>query len=59
MGVDVPDQKQTRSKQSFNRLPDNISNSVEREFSQLPNYSSDATVSKLYSEEFEDLESER
>ncbi|CAD6218200.1 unnamed protein product [Miscanthus lutarioriparius] len=58
MGGDIPEQKQIRSKHSFNHLPDNRSNSVEQdEFSQLSNWSSDATVSKLFPEEFEDLES--
>ncbi|RCV12884.1 hypothetical protein SEVIR_2G314100v4 [Setaria viridis] len=59
MGGDIPEQKQTRQKHSFNRLPDNGSNSVEREFSQLSNGSSDATVSKISPEEIEDLEYER
>ncbi|XP_066390689.1 protein ACCUMULATION AND REPLICATION OF CHLOROPLASTS 3, chloroplastic-like isoform X3 [Miscanthus floridulus] len=58
MGGDIPEQKQIRSKHSFNQLPDNRSNSVEQdEFSQLSNWSSDATVSKLFPEQFEDLES--
>ncbi|CAL5072909.1 unnamed protein product [Urochloa decumbens] len=59
MGGDILEQKQTRQKHSFSRLPDNGSNSVEREWSQLSNGSSDATVSKLSPEEIEDLESER
>ena len=60
MGGDIPEQKQIRSKHSFNQLADNRSNSVEHdEFSQLSNWSSDATVSKLFPEEFEDLESVR
>lgn len=60
MGGDTPEQKQIRSKHSFNRLPDNRFNSVEQdEFSRLSNWSSDATVSKSFPEEFEDLESVR
>jgi len=59
MGGDILEQKQTRQKHSFDRLPDNGSNSVERELSQLSNGSSDATVSKLSPEEIEGLESER
>jgi hypothetical protein len=59
MGGDIPEQKQTRQKHSFNRLPDNRSNYVEREFSQLSNGSYDATVSKFSPEEIEDLEYER
>ncbi|XP_039792480.1 protein ACCUMULATION AND REPLICATION OF CHLOROPLASTS 3-like isoform X4 [Panicum virgatum] len=59
MGGDILEQKQTRQKHSFDRLPDNGSNSVEREFSQLSNGSSDATVTKLSPEEIEGLESER
>ena len=59
MGGDILDQKQTKQKHSFDRLPDNGSNSVEREFSQLSNGSSDATVTKLSPEEIEGLESER
>lgn len=60
MGGDTPEQKQIRSKHSFNRLPDNRFNSVEQdEFSRVSNRSSDATVSKSFPEEFEDLESVR
>ncbi|CAN6218677.1 unnamed protein product [Urochloa humidicola] len=59
MGGDILEQKQTRQKHSFSRLPDNGSNSVERELSQLSNGSSDATVSKLSPEGIEDSESER
>jgi hypothetical protein len=60
MGGDTPEQKQIRSKHSFNRLPDNRFNSVEQdEFSRVSNWSSDATVSKSFPEEFEDLESVR
>ncbi|KAG0544802.1 hypothetical protein BDA96_02G308000 [Sorghum bicolor] len=59
MGGDIPEQKQIRSKHSFNRLPENRTNYVvQDEFSQLSNWSSDAaTVPKLFPEEFEDLES--
>jgi cell division GTPase FtsZ len=59
MGGDILEQEQTRQNHSFDQLPDNGSNSVEREFSQLSNGSSDATVSKLSPEEIENLESER
>lgn len=61
MGGDIPEQKQIRSKHSFNRLPENRTNYVvQDEFSQLSNWSSDAaTVPKLFPEEFEDLESVR
>ncbi|CAN6211340.1 unnamed protein product [Urochloa humidicola] len=59
MGGDILEQKQTRQKHSFSRLPDNGSNSVEQELSKLSNGSLDATVSKLSPEEIEDLESER
>lgn len=57
-GGDIPEQKHNRLKHSFNRLPDNRSNSVERELSKDSNGTSDATVSKLFTE-IEDLESER
>nr|CAB3454191.1 unnamed protein product [Digitaria exilis] len=56
---DIPEQKQAGQKHSLNQLPDNGSNTVEQELSQLSNGSSDATVSKMFPEENEDLESER
>ncbi|KAJ1290748.1 hypothetical protein BS78_02G268600 [Paspalum vaginatum] len=59
MGGDIPEQKHNRPQHSFNQLPDNGSNSVEQEFSGVSNGTSDARVSKLFSEEIEDLESER
>ncbi|WVZ65814.1 hypothetical protein U9M48_015118 [Paspalum notatum var. saurae] len=59
MGGDIPEQKYNRLQHSFNRLSDSGSNSVEREFSRVSNDTSDTSVSKLFSEEIEDLESER
>ncbi|KAF8759302.1 hypothetical protein HU200_010340 [Digitaria exilis] len=59
MRGDIPEQKQAGQKHSLNRLPDNGSNNVEQELSQLSNGSSDATVPKMFPEKNEDLESER
>lgn len=58
MRGDIPEQKQAGQEHSLNRLPDNGSNTVEQEISQFSNGSS-ATVSKMFPEENEDLESER
>ncbi|XP_062198710.1 protein ACCUMULATION AND REPLICATION OF CHLOROPLASTS 3, chloroplastic-like isoform X2 [Phragmites australis] len=59
MGGDISEQKQAWSNRSINQLPDNGSNSAEREFSQSSNGFTDATVSKMFPEEIEVLKSER
>lgn len=59
MRGDIPEQKQAGQKHSLDRLPDNRSNTVKQEISQFSNDSSSATVSKMFPEENEDLESER